>query len=304
MIDASNNLRPDDRHRHRRRDEVFVPIAGGVVVAVTGSLVGSALGWGASAFWGVASLAGAVATLLMARGTRMHALRRGSDSLGLPAAMRDRRTRRERPAQDTRFAVGVNLSARERGVGGLHPRKVIALAGPSASRKSSIAKYSAGHHGGWAWAGCGSYVKAMARARGIPEDDLVATHELGQHLVDQMGGRRFLDAVIAHAHLDDAGIDTLVVDDIYHREVFDALKERWSDLHFVAIDLPVEMRRRVMEDRGVPPDKVDDLEDSKLEHAAVELMRVHGNDLVHLQGAVTEDEVPERSQELFELVAA
>ena len=298
MAQSSHSLPRDPR---RRRDEVLLPIAGVVIVSLAGALVGGALDWGAGAYWAVFVVAGVVGTLLMARGAVMHAPRR-TDRPALRDAVRERRTARSRRDRQTHLAIGINVSAGERSAGELQPRKVIALAGPSGSRKSSIAEYSAGRHGGWARASCGAYVRSVAREKGIPDDPLW-THDLGQQLVEELGGRGFLDAVLAHASLKSDDVDTLLIDDIYHLEVFDALKERWDQLRFVAIDLPPEMRRRVMEDRGVPPEKVDELEHSKLESSAVELLRVHGKDLDHLQGAVTQDEVAARSRELFELVA-
>jgi dephospho-CoA kinase len=178
---------------------------------------------------------------------------------------------------------------------------VIALAGPTASNKTAIAEHAVANHGGWAWASCGAYVRSVARERGLATD-LLSTHDFGQQLVDQMGAGAFLDAVIQHADLP-SQVDTLVIDDIYHLEVFDALKERWDDLRFVSIDLPEPLRRRMMmEDRHLSAAQIAQVERTPLALAANRLLARHRSDMLHLS-AGTVEQVSELSDKLFALAS-
>jgi hypothetical protein len=96
---------------------------------------------------------------------------------------------------------------------------------------------------------------------------------------------------------------TLIVDDVYHVAVFDAIKRRWGHLKFVTVSLPEAMRRELWRDQGRTDEEVAALEQNPLDQAATELVARRPPE-VTIDGARNEQEILERTREIDELVAA
>jgi len=65
--------------------------------------------------------------------------------------------------------------------------------------------------------------------------------------MEELGGHAFLEAVLAHANVT-ASTSTLVIDDVYHLAVFEALEDRWTHLKFASVTLPPTARRGLVGD--------------------------------------------------------
>jgi adenylate kinase family enzyme len=148
---------------------------------------------------------------------------------------------------------------------------VLVLSGRSGSGKSRFAKQLVAMHGDWALASCGDFVKDQAAKRQVDGDQRV-TDRLGQTLVEELGAEGFLEAVLEHAEVP-AGTRTLVIEDVYHVTVFDAIKRYWGHLRFISAELPESMRARVLHDRGLDSDAIEQVEHGHLDHAVEELER-------------------------------
>jgi len=182
------------------------------------------------------------------------------------------------------------------------PQRVIALAGHSGSGKTAIAKRLVAEHPDWARISCGEFVRAVAEQRGLSLE-LPVTHPLGQQLVEELGPERFLEEVLKLAAVS-PDANKLVIDDIYHVGVFEALRRRWTSLQFVPVDLPESLRRQVFESRGLSEEEVEEVEGSALDREADRLLEIYGHGVPRLAGASDAAEVGRRSRELFELAAA
>lgn len=205
-----------------------------------------------------------------------------------------------RPATREKIAVGV-ASARsdDANFSGLHPERVIAVSGHSASNKSRIAAELKRTRPDWAYSSCGRFVREEAEKAGRV-GDLLETHNFGIELVEKLGPKAFLDAVLKSAEGPD-NATTLIIDDIYHPSVYQALQEHWDHLSFVFVDLPESARRAVARERGLDPDEVDKIERHPLDQLANELKSQY--EPIKVEGAASEAEIAERAAELESAIA-
>lgn len=210
------------------------------------------------------------------------------------------RTAQPSPRTRESIAVGVAVSPKHSGLQ-LEPTRVIALTGRSGSNKSRIAEEIKKNHPDWAYSSCGKFVRQEAEKAGI-RGDLLETHNFGLSLVEQLGPEGFLNAVLDTADIPNHA-ETLIIDDIYHPSVFEALKGHWNHLQFVFVDLPESVRRAVLhDDRGLSKEEVDQIEAHPLDRGADELDLQFGP--IKVQGAATDAEIPERAEELELALAA
>lgn len=205
-----------------------------------------------------------------------------------------------RSGTPTTLTVGARVGDDPVGVGAFSPRRVVVLSGRSRSGKSLIAAQLA-EQPGWARASCGEYVIARAKELGIPPQ-LPNTHELGQQLVEKMGGKDFLEAVLDFAQIP-ADAESVVIDDVYHVAVFEALRERWQGLTFTTVDLPESVRRSLLHEQGLDDEQVDQLEGSPLDQAVERLEREYTPE-IRLTGAASPAETDAAIREIGEFLAA
>ncbi len=204
------------------------PPLAGLITVVVGAVLANVEDWSAGALWGIAVLAALVAATAFAVPAARRAPKLGTaDS---PHAL----------------TIGAAVASNPRESGELSPDLVIVLSGHARTGKTTIAKQLVASHPGWARASCGEFVRARARGLGI-NDPSAETDELGQRLVEELGGHAFLEAVLAHANVT-ASTSTLVVDDVYHLAVFEALEDRWAHLKFASVTLPPTTRRGLVGD--------------------------------------------------------
>lgn len=280
MAASSSNHRAPDAGTLARS---LGPLLAGAIVVIVGAIVASANDWSTGALWALAVGASVVAAIAFA----------------VPAAMRAPSLRST--TGRTPMTIGTAVAKNVHPAGELSPDRVLVLSGRSRSGKSTIAAHLIEQHPDWARASCGDYVRAQAQARGV-EPRLPETHALGQALVEEFGGERFLDAVLEHARVpEDAR--TLVVDDVYHVAVFEALRERWQHLRFVSVDLPESVRRSLLHSQGLNDAQVDQIEESPLDQAVGQLER-HYEPERRLPGAATADEAVAVTRQIGELLAA
>jgi len=260
-------------------------LAGGLVVAA-GALVGSVNDWSTGALWGVAVAATVVAGVVFA----------------VPAVLRAPSIRATTPARGEEYAR-VSIGARVgEAAGDEHAaERVLVLSGHSRSGKSTIAERLIARQPGWTRASCGEYVRAQARELGI-EPTLPNTHALGQRLVEQMGGEGFLQAVLDHARIPSEA-HSLIVDDVYHVAVFEALRGRWPSVRFTSVDLPESIRRSLLREQGLDDEQVERIEDSPLDHAVEQLEREYPPER-RLTGAARPADADTALREIGELLAA
>jgi cytidylate kinase len=228
----------------------FVPFAVGGAILGVGAVLASAQDWGSGATWGLGLLAAIAAAASFAIPTALAAPRRDSELFSMGLATQP---------------VPANRSDSA-------PLRVLVLSGPSGSGKSAFARQLVERNQGWALASCGAFVKDQARQNrvaGGPRE----TNEFGQSLLEKLGADRFLDAVLAAAEIPD-GIETLVIEDVYHLAVFDAIRSRWDHLRFVSAEVPRRMRAAILEERGADPDDIEEVEHGELDHAVEKLERL------------------------------
>ena len=296
--------------------DTLVPLLVGAAVIIVGVIIGQASDWSIGALWAI-GLAGA---LVAGLGYAVPAARRAprlpkrtasspSGALGDPrtavstlASDPPRSPVKTGDAQrDSALTVGLPVGPVHKDHAGLEPERVLVLSGHASSGKSNIAEHLAKEHPDWALASCGAYVKEEARKRGVAAT-LPATNELGQHLVDELGGEHFLGEVLAHSNVP-VDATTLVLDDVYHVEVFDAIKRRWDHLKFVTVSLPDSMRLELWREQGRTDEEIEELERNPLD-AAVANLAAHREPEARINGARNQDEVLERTRQIDELVAA
>ncbi len=302
------------RSEFLRLVDALAPLLVGAMVIVVGALIAEDNSWSTGALWTL-GLAGA---LVAGLGYAIPAVRRAprlascsaesSESVerqpAAPSRAHDRSSGSGAAAAShapTELTLGMSVDSAQEDASGLAPERVLVLSGHSSSGKTSIAEHLAKEHPDWAWASCGAFVKSEAERRGLTSGR-VATNELGQQLVDELGGEKFLDAVLAHTNIP-PGAATLIVDDVYHVEVFDAIKRRWGHLKFVTVDLTDSMRRQLWREEGRTDDEVAALEASPLDEAVSRLAARHRPQAT-LDGARTDQEIAARTREIDQLVAA
>ena len=280
-----------DRNRWVR---VGAPLIAGAVVVGVGAGLGSANDWSTGALWGVIVLATVVAGAGFAIPAAMHApsLREAPRVMDSAVA--------STIADPSLVTIGARVNE-DPGIDGLSPERVLVLSGASRSGKSTIAAQLITNRPGWSRASCGRYVRARARELGI-EDTLVATHALGQRLVDEMGGPGFLQAVLDHAEVP-IRAENLIIDDVYHIAVFEALRARWPGVRFTSVELPESVRRGLMHEQGLDEVQVDSIEDSPLDRAVVEL-ELHYQPEARLRGAAHPEDADTAIEQIDELFAA
>jgi hypothetical protein len=251
--------------------------AAGVLIA--GVLIGKANHWGTGAYWTI----GLGASVIAAFGYTIPGL--------LRAPKREKATIAAIDGGDTglseKLSLGMPVEA-ESDHGQLAPSRVIVLSGHTASRKTEIAARLHHQHPDWAWASCGSYVNAEARRLGVSTNSRIETDQLGQRLVEELGGAGFLDAVLKYAELP-PNSETLLIEDVYHAAVFEAISERWGHMRFVSIDIPKSMRER--------EGSSDDIRESALDLELRTLLDEHQPERIIL-AAEDESQVAERTKEL------
>ncbi len=255
----------------------LAPIVCAAGVLLAGVLVGKANHWSTGAYWAI----GLGASLIAAFGYTMPDL--------LRAPKREKATIVGLADGETqlpeKLSLGMPVEAQS-DYAELAPSRVIVLSGHTASRKTEIAKRLQEQHPDWAWASCGSFVKAEASRRGVDADSRVETDQLGQCLVEELGGAGFLDAVLKHAALP-RHPETLLIEDVYHAAVFEAINDRWRHMQFVSIDIPASMRQR-----GAGPSG-----DSTLDRELQALLDEHQPECT-VPAAEDESQVAERTEEL------
>lgn len=257
-------------------------------VIVVGAVLARANDWSTGALWALAVTATIVAGAIFA----------------VPAALRAPSLRATAsPAGDERasLTIGARVTDDQADLGELSPQRVLVLSGHSRSGKSTIAEQLIAQQPEWARASCGEYVRACARKLGVPST-LPETHALGQRLVEQMGGKAFLEAVLHYAQIP-SGAQSLIIDDVYHVAVFEALRERWQGLRFTTVDLPESLRRRLLHEQGLDDEQVEQIEESPLDQAVAQLERQYKPE-VRLTGAASPADAGMAIREIDELLAA
>jgi hypothetical protein len=256
-------------------------------VLVAGVLIGKANHWGTGAYWTI----GIGASLIAAFGYTLPGL--------LRAPKREKATMVDLDGDEAQlphkeaqlpgeFSLGIPVEAQS-GHAELSPSRVIVLSGYTASRKTEMAQRLHEQHPEWAWASCGAFVKAEASRRGINTADRAETDQLGQRLVEELGGPGFLDAVLKHAALP-RHPETLLIEDVYHAEVFEAIKKRWGHMRFLSVDIPESMRQRDARSSG-------EIRESTLDRELRTLLNEHQPERT-IPAAEDESQVAERTAEL------
>jgi hypothetical protein len=259
----------------------LAPGAFAVGTLIAGVLIGKANDWGTGAYWTLGLGAGLVAAF----GYTLPGLLRAPKRERVTAAIGSGEDVAQLP-DEALLGLPVRPQANQEE---LEPSRVIVLSGHTASRKTEMARRVHEDHPEWAWASCGAFVKAEASRRGISTADRAATDQLGQRLVKELGGAGFLDAVLAHAALPPHP-ETLLIDDVYHAEVFDAINKRWRHMQFVSVDVPESMRQRGATSYGAT-------RDSTLDRELRALLDEHHPEST-IPAAEDESQVAERTQEL------
>lgn len=248
-----------------------------LAISVPGAIVAAIAGWGTGTRFALALVAGLVGVALYTRSVIADAHQ--VEAPNAPTAETSVRAPVEVAAASPtiagedlgKFGLGIDTSEQPTPRGGLHPRQVIVLSGHSRSGKSKIAGALSAAHPEWVLISCGAFVREVARRDGVPLE-LDATDRLGQALVERLDGDEFLDAVLLHAGVS-ADAQTLIVDDVYHVSVFEAIQRRWGHLRFVKVDLPPSVRHAL---ESTPTTAgTASIEESELDRAADELVRHH-----------------------------
>lgn len=279
-------------HRRFDRIELARAVAPLVVVGaiiVVGAVLARANDWSTGALWALAVAATIVAGAVFA----------------VPAARRAPSLRTTAtPAANglTSLTIGARVTEGQAELGELSPQRVLVLSGHSRSGKSTIAKaLIAQQPEEWARASCGEYVRARARELGVAPT-LPNTHALGQQLVEEMSGKGFLEAVLDYAQIP-SGAQSLIVDDVYHVAVFEALRGRWQGLRFTTVNLPASTRRHLLHEQGLDDEQVEQIEESPLDQAVEQLERQYTPE-VRLTGATSAADTGVAIREIGDLLAA
>jgi hypothetical protein len=242
--------------------ELALPVGVGVALVVVGAIIGRSTGWSTGAYWLLAIVATGIAFALFAR--RDLARLRSQREAGPNPAQSS-----TDPSQGT-LGLGIDTGEHPGLAGALRPKQVVILSGHSRSGKSKIANALSLAHPDWAFVSCGAYVRAEAARRGL-EPQLDVTDRLGLSLVKTLGGAGFFAAVLEHANTP-SDAETLIIDDVYHLPVFEAIEQRWDHLAFVKVNLP-ESLKRTLESQSAPQEG-ETLDELELDRAAEEIERV------------------------------
>jgi hypothetical protein len=259
---------------------VLAPIVFAAGVLFAGVLIGKANHWGTGAYWTI----GLGASLIAAFGYTLPGLLRAPKRGEIAMVDIDR----DEAQLPSTFSVGMPVEAQS-DPAELAPSRVIVLSGHTDSRKTEIAERLHEQHPEWAWASCGVFVKAEASREGISTANRAETDQLGQRLVEELGGPGFLDAVLKHAALPPHP-ETLLIEDVYHEAVFKAINNRWDHMQFMSIDVPESMRQRGTGSSGED-------HESALDRALRTLLDEHKPDTT-IPAAEDESQVDERTKEL------
>jgi hypothetical protein len=259
----------------------FAPIVSAACVLTAGVLLAEANDWGTGAYWTI----GLGASLIAAFGYTLPGL--------LRAPKREKRTtvlaiESDEAQLPGELSLGIPVEAQS-DYAELSPSRVFVISGHTASRKTEMARHLHEQHPEWAWASCGAFVKAEASRRGVSTGNRLETDRLGQTLVEELGGARFLDAVLEHAALPPHP-ETLLIEDVYHAAVFKAIGERWGHMRFVSIGVPESMRQRDAESPG-------EVRESSLDRELRTLLDEHRPERT-IPAAEDESQVAERTKEL------
>jgi hypothetical protein len=278
------------RFPQRTRSRLVGGLAPGACAAgilIAGVLIGKADHWGTGAYWTLGLGSGLVAAFGYTLPGLLRAPKREKATMvdldGDEAQLPDK----EAQLPD-KFSLGMPVEAQSDHAE-LSPSRVIVLSGHTASRKTEMAQRLHEQHPEWAWASCGSFVKAEASRRGISTSDRAETDQLGQRLVEELGGSGFLDAVLEHAALPPHP-ETLLIEDVYHAEVFEAINERWGHMRFVSVEIPESMRQRDARPSG-------EIRESTLDRELRTLLDEHQPERT-IPAAEDENQVAERTEEL------
>jgi hypothetical protein len=240
------------KSKAQRQVPSFAPFFIGAAILVIGAALASAQDWSSGAVWALglgAALAAAAA-------------------YAIPNAL-------AAPRREERQGFSMGLATRPRAIreGELSPDRVLVLSGPPGSGKSQFAQQLVARHKDWALASCGELVKSQAASRQV-KGDKRATDQFGQTLVEELGAEGFLAAVLEHAEVP-ADTRTLVIEDVYHVPVFDAIKRRWNHLHFVNAELPPAMGPQILREPGFDQGAAEQVKPGNLDHAVEELEKAH-----------------------------
>lgn len=285
MSASSSAHRPLDRREFIRAVSPLMVLA---MVVIVGVILARANDWSTGALWALAVVATIVAGAVFA----------------VPAALRAPSLRTAMSTagdEKTSLTIGARVTDEYLDLGEFSPERVLVLSGHSRSGKSTIAKALIAQQPEWARASCGEFVRARARELGVPLA-LPDTHALGQHLVERMGGKGFLQAVLDHAEIP-SDARNLIIDDVYHVAVFEALRDRWQGLRFTTVDLPESVRRGLLYAQGLDDRQVEELEESPLDHALEQLERQYTPE-IRLTGAATAADADAAIGEIGALLAA
>ena len=182
------------------------PLLVTVGIAVVGGLAAWALDWSSGTYFAIGVLATAAGGYLVTR-----------QMIGESAPSRSEVVLSEANAPAEMDAIGLAQGP-----------VLVALVGHSRSGKTQIADWVAEHHPDWARASFGKYVLAEAKERGLPEGERDLTDKLGGDLLSELGPKGFVEHVLADAELPSAK-GLLLVDDVYHEPVWEALQEQWGN---------------------------------------------------------------------------
>lgn len=285
MSGSSSSHRGTDRSDFARAIAPLI-VVGAIIVG--GAILARANDWSVGALWALAVAATIIAGTVFA----------------VPAALRAQSLRTTAAAvgsEKTSLTIGAQVRDHQTDRGELSPKLVLVLSGHSRSGKSTIAEALIAQQPEWARASCGGYVRARASELGVALT-LPDTHALGQRLVEQMGGKGFLEAVLDHAQIP-SGAQSLIIDDVYHVAVYEALRERWQSLRFTTVVLPESIRRNLLHEQGLDDEKIDQLEESPLDQAVEQLERQYTPE-IRLTGAANVADAGVAIREIRELLAA
>ena len=128
-------------------------------------------------------------------------------------------------------------------------KMLVALSGPIGSGKSTLSRALC-EELRWPMAGFGSYVRAEARARGLP-DTRPSLQDLGDYLPREMGWEAFCRAVLDQIAWTPGRV--IIVDGVRHREAVEALQVLVlpAPLIHVHLQADLETRRARLRAKGI-----------------------------------------------------
>jgi len=239
-------------------------------IGLVGAGIAWALNWNSGAYFGVAVLAALAGTLGVTR--RMAAEAPSRDQL--------------EPSEIASTADRPQQAPAQAALKGERQPVVVMLVGHSRSGKTRIAAAVAEQHPDWAWASCGEFVLAEAKQQGLSVENREETDQFGDELVAKLGAKAFIDRVLRNTKGAEAPL-MILIDDIYHEPVQQALEQRSGTILSVEVENPKSLS-------GEEP--------SSLDRAAMKLLRDFPPRLT-IEGASPSD-AGKRGEELVEKVGA